>query len=559
VSVGPAGVYMSNFGASVWLIDADGAVQLASDAIQGSSGNTVMADGRLVQSSFVGGRMIALGGDDATTVLAEGLEGPVGIATDGAGDLIVCNCQGNSLSKVSLAAGTPEVRTLASNALFACPNGITRGPDGAMYVVNFGNPHVLRVDDSGDVSIVATLPGESNAHIAFAQGSLFVTRVQTNDIYRVERDGSFRHWAGSGDTGTADGPIATASLARPNGIATSADGNYLYVNTLVGEWRGEQPTELSLRRIGPIAGPDADALTPLPAAAGDVEEIEIVVGDLVFDALAAGPADGPLVLLLHGFPQTAHAFGAQLPVLGAAGFRAVAPNQRGYSPGARPEGVGAYSVPNLVTDVVGMADALGATAFDLVGHDWGGAVAWVTAALHPQRVRTLTMLSTPHVAALAAARADGDSDQARRSSSFATFAEPGAETALLANDRAALRAVYAGLDERSIERYLSALGTPEALRAALAWYAAAFGAPTGPVPSSPSSTPPPPPPITVPTTYVWSTEDGAFGREAATATAAHVAGPYRVEIIEDVGHWLPELAAEEVTRLILEQVRRPDR
>ncbi len=281
-----------------------------------------------------------------------------------------------------------------------------------------------------------------------------------------------------------------------------------------------------------------------------VEETQIQVGTLTFDALAAGPEAGPLVLLLHGFPETSHAFRFQLRALAAAGYRAVAPNQRGYSPGARPDGVEPYAMTHLVEDVVGFADALGAQTFHLVGHDWGGAVAWVTATRYPDRVRTLSVLSTPHFSALSAARTDTSGDQRQRSSYFSTFAQPGAETQMLANDAAGLRAIYSGLDTDAVERYVASLGTPAALRAALAWYAAAFGGAT----PTPASTPAPPPSIRVPTLYVWSTNDQAFGREAAVATARFVSGPYRFEVLEGVGHWLPELAPAQVNRLLLEHL-----
>ncbi len=289
----------------------------------------------------------------------------------------------------------------------------------------------------------------------------------------------------------------------------------------------------ALALAGLAACATSGAPTSEPAA---VTTIELRVRDLVFDALAAGPASGDLVLLLHGFPQTADAFRHQIEALGAAGYRAVAPNQRGYSPRARPAGVEPYAVTHLVADVMGMADALGADRFHLVGHDWGGAVAWVIALRHADRLRSLTVLSTPHVAALAAARADPSSDQASRSSYFATFARPGAEEAMLADDAAGLRSIYGGLDAASVERYIAALGNAEALRAALAWYAAAFGGAAAPAPSGPA------PVVRVPTLYVWSTEDAAFGREPAEATSQYVTGPYRFEIIEGVGHWLPELA-----------------
>ncbi|MGH9248466.1 MAG: alpha/beta fold hydrolase, partial [Acidimicrobiales bacterium] len=127
---------------------------------------------------------------------------------------------------------------------------------------------------------------------------------------------------------------------------------------------------------------------------------EIAVGPHTFDALADGPEDGELVLLLHGFPQTSAAWRDQVAALAAAGYRAVAPDQRGYSPRARPTELAAYAMPELVGDVIGFADVLGAERFHLVGHDWGGAVAWQVAGRHPERLHTLAAVSTPHPEAM---------------------------------------------------------------------------------------------------------------------------------------------------------------
>jgi pimeloyl-ACP methyl ester carboxylesterase len=273
---------------------------------------------------------------------------------------------------------------------------------------------------------------------------------------------------------------------------------------------------------------------------------EITTADgLVFTARVAGPDDGSPVLLLHGFPQTSRCWAAQLDALAAAGFRAIAFDQRGYSPGARPDDVAAYKPAALVADVLHVADACGVDRFDLVGHDFGGMVAWMVAGHDPDRVRTLTVASTPHPAAFKASY-QGSSDQNERSGYMRSFraAERGAtEAQLLADGAAGLRSVYAGLAPDAVEEYVAVLGQPGALVAAIDWYRSMSG-------TASAATPP----ASVPTLYVWSDQDPSLGRDAAEATAALVTGPYRFEVLEGVGHWIPEQAADTFTGLLIEHL-----
>lgn len=277
----------------------------------------------------------------------------------------------------------------------------------------------------------------------------------------------------------------------------------------------------------------------------DPEPLQLEVGEFQFDAVTAGPEDGELVVLLHGFPETSFAYRKQLPALAAAGFRAVALDQRGYSPGARPDAVEDYALPHLVADVIGVVDALGRDEFHVVGHDWGAAVAWFTAMAHPDRVRTVTAFSVPHPMAFQQAMSNPNGDQAQRSTYMGALRAEGAEEALVADGASRLRAVYGDrLDDEAIDRYVAALGTPDAMRAALNWYRAMgasvpFGRLT---------------PIEMPALYVWSTDDATMGREGAELTANFVQGPYRFEILEGVSHWIPEEAADQVNAMLLEHL-----
>lgn len=273
-----------------------------------------------------------------------------------------------------------------------------------------------------------------------------------------------------------------------------------------------------------------------------IEHIGISTAAGRFDALAAGPDDGRPVLLLHGFPQASTEWEHQLATLSAAGYRAVAPDQRGYSPGVRPERPEDYRIEDLAGDVLAIADEFGWARFDLVGHDWGGSVAWYVAAEFPERLRTLTAVSTPHPAAYARA-VRTDEDQQQRSSYVPTLQNVrGAEKRLLADDASALRALFEGVVPRShVREYVERLSEPGAMVAALNWYRGIkYSGHTGKV--------------TVPTLYVWGTEDTAFGSTAALSTEEWVAGPYRFEMFEDITHWLPEQADEGLSRLLLEHL-----
>ncbi|HSR52376.1 MAG TPA: alpha/beta fold hydrolase [Acidobacteriota bacterium] len=553
-------VYVSNFWSKVWKVAPDGEVTLLSQAVRGSSGNAVDQDGNLLQASFADNRILRITPDGtASDFVTEGLNGPVGLTVDSNGNLYVCNCKGNSITKASPSG---EAEVLARHPQMNCPNGITVGGDGALYVTNYNNDQVLRITPDGQADVFATIPDGNNAHIVFTRGRFYITKIASNKLYQINQDGSGIKWlAGSGELNLKDGPLREAGLATPNGIAVSADGSTLYFNTLEGKWKGEDPTRIVLRKIRLGDGAPLDkneGNRPSSAAKHGFERIQIETGPLTFDALAAGAQEGELVLLLHGFPQTSYSFRHQIKALAQAGYRAVAPDQRGYSPGARPSEVAAYAMSQVVSDAVAMADKLGRQQFHLVGHDWGGAVAWVTATRFPDRVTSLTVLSTPHFAALQSALAQPGSEQAKRSSYFEVFGAEGAEDRFLADDAAYLRSVFqsGGLTPQEIQVYVDALGTPEAMRAALNWYSA-LNLSQSAVSSAAAANPAPPsvPSIQVPTLYVWGSKDSAFARSSAEATRQYVAGPYQFEVLEGMSHWLPEQAAERVNELLLRHVR----
>jgi pimeloyl-ACP methyl ester carboxylesterase len=278
----------------------------------------------------------------------------------------------------------------------------------------------------------------------------------------------------------------------------------------------------------------------------DSEKIAIAP-HLVFDAITAGSPGAPLMLLLHGFAESMHCWRAQVTALGDMGYRAIAPGQRGYSPGARPDPreFSHYLIDRLIDDAMAIVAAAGygEARFHLAGHDRGGSIAWGIADRYPQRLASLTILSRPHPNAFNRALTN-DAGQAQRSKHHKWFLEPDAADIVLADDAKWLRHRLAanGVPSEAIEKHLSVLGNKQAMEAALAWYRAR-GAIRGPLG-----------PIRVPTLYIWGDADDTVGRIAAEGTIDFIAAAYRFEVLPGVGHFAADQAAERVCELMLEHV-----
>ena len=278
-----------------------------------------------------------------------------------------------------------------------------------------------------------------------------------------------------------------------------------------------------------------------------LEKISIAP-DLTFDALVAGKPGAPLVLMLHGFAESMHCWRAQVVALEAAGYRAVAPGQRGYSPGARPDTAepANYHIDRLMDDAMAIAAAsgYGDRRFHLVGHDWGGSIAWALADRFPERLASLTVLSRPHPNAFNRALQMPDGDQAQRSRHHKAFLEPDAADVILAYDAKWLRERLAanGVPPEAIGAHLAVLGNKAAMEAALSWYRAR-GAIRGPLG-----------PIRTPTLYIWGDADDTVGRVAAEGTVDFVAAPYRFEVLPGIGHFAADQVPDRVSELLLQHV-----
>ena len=279
-----------------------------------------------------------------------------------------------------------------------------------------------------------------------------------------------------------------------------------------------------------------------PARGEGPDELTFQRNGLTFRAELNGPIDGPSVILLHGFPGSTRTWQAVVPRLSAAGIRTAALEQRGYGPKARPRHVADYRLSELGADVLALADRLGPGPVHLVGHDWGGIVAWHLAAREPSRWASLTVLSTPHPRAYAAAALR--SDQGVRSAYAVAFQLPVLPEALLTVARgrllqASLRS--SGLNGVTAHHYADHLSSPAAMRAALNWYRASFRHPADLLTVGD---------VSVPTSYVWSTRDTALGRAAAERTGSRVRGDYRFVVLDGVTHWIPETRPARTAELI---------
>jgi pimeloyl-ACP methyl ester carboxylesterase len=265
---------------------------------------------------------------------------------------------------------------------------------------------------------------------------------------------------------------------------------------------------------------------------------------LRFEVTDRGPAEAPVVILLHGFPSDRRCWDTVSDRLVEAGYRTLAPDQRGYSPGARPRGRRAYRLDALGDDILGLADAAGVARFHLVGHDWGAVVAWHLAGTVPGRVATLAAVSVPHPRAMR--RAAVHSRQALRSWYMLAFQVPALPERLLARrGGAGLRKALqsSGLEAGAARRYARRAEDPAGMRGPIGWYRAIPFAPRG------ASRP-----VPVPTVMIWSAGDAFITRFAAEGAAAWVDAPYRFVEVPGANHWLPENNPDPVADAVLDHL-----
>src|SRR5215471_4900971 len=284
----------------------------------------------------------------------------------------------------------------------------------------------------------------------------------------------------------------------------------------------------------------------LPDVGIELRDCYAALGDQSLHYVEAG--DGPLIVLLHGFPEFWFGWRLQIAPLAAAGFRVVAPDTRGINLSSKPEGFEAYAVDRLAADIKGLIGALGCESATLVGHDWGGSIAWATAMNHPEVVERLAILNAAHPRKLS----EGlhNPNQLRKSWYFFFFATPGLpEHVVPARDwhffRHFLGDANPPYTPEELERYVEAWSQPGAAAAMIDYYRASVRASQKEAKAAIR-------PISAPTLVIWGQRDGYLGSDLAEPEHDDVPNLQGVERLPDASHWVHHDEAERVNQLLVE-------
>jgi pimeloyl-ACP methyl ester carboxylesterase len=277
-----------------------------------------------------------------------------------------------------------------------------------------------------------------------------------------------------------------------------------------------------------------------------IDNQAIATNGIQLNVVQAGPDDGPLLILLHGFPEFSYGWRHQIPYFAESGYQVWAPDQRGYNLSDKPEGIAAYNLDQLAADVVGLIDAAGRKQAYLVGHDWGGAVAWWIAAKYPARLAKLVILNVPHGMVMQR-HLRGSLAQLRKSWYFFAFQIPWLPEALarLRDWSLATRALQNSsrpgtFSDEDLDRYRQAWSQPCAFRSMINWYRAMI---------QKSPAPPPNKTITVPTLLIWGAQDAFLGPQMAQPSI-DLCENGRLVIIEEATHWVQHEEPQRVNELI---------
>ena len=270
---------------------------------------------------------------------------------------------------------------------------------------------------------------------------------------------------------------------------------------------------------------------------------DIRLDKITFKCRVAGiENEGDAVILLHGFPETSRMWYKLIPILANEGFKVVAPDQRGYSPGARPLRIFDYTIDKLSKDIINIADAFQFTKFHLIGHDWGSAVGWYTVSINADRIISWTALSVPHLDAFFES-INTDKEQQRKSQYMSFFKKPILpELYFKIFGYKYLKAIWKKSSTLEIEKYLEVFKQRGALKASLNWYRANINNSNNMIGN-----------IDTPTLILYGIKDMAIGEKSVDESAKYLKGEYNIEKL-DVGHWLIQESFESVSNSILKHL-----
>jgi pimeloyl-ACP methyl ester carboxylesterase len=281
-----------------------------------------------------------------------------------------------------------------------------------------------------------------------------------------------------------------------------------------------------------------------------VENLSFKSSDVCLHAVAAGPNDGPVVVLLHGFPEFWYGWRRQIEPLAAAGFRVIVPDQRGYNLSSKPSGVAAYALAELVSDIFAIIDQLGQEKVFLAGHDWGAAVAWSAALLHPQRIAKLVVLNVPHPSVMRKfiSRSPG---QLFRSWYMFFFQIPWLPEALFSafdfrvGSQALLRSSRLGtFTAEDLAQYRAAWSQPRAITSMINWYRALFRVGV----KFPDKI------VRVPTRILWGERDAFLMAEMAHESLRYCSSA-ELFTFANATHWLQHEEPARVSELLIDFFR----
>jgi pimeloyl-ACP methyl ester carboxylesterase len=284
----------------------------------------------------------------------------------------------------------------------------------------------------------------------------------------------------------------------------------------------------------------------------NLEEQSIQTNGIRLHVVEAGPKSGPPVILLHGFPEFWYGWRRQIPALAEAGFRVIVPDQRGYNLSDKPKGVRAYNLNELTGDILGLINALEYEKVNLVGHDWGGAVAWALGIRNPERLHRLSIMNVPHPAVMRRFL-QRDIEQFRRSWYAIFFQIPWIpESGMRANHWRGAERVLRGSGKihtfanEDIAKYKQAWSQPNAMTSMINWYRAALRH-QPPLPADPR--------VKIPTLMLWGMKDVALSHRMARPSIDYC-DDGKLVLFEDSTHWVQLDAAEQVNKLLIDFIRK---